>query len=232
MLRHVRSRYLATSGNKTLTRVCEIFALRMEVEEGFRDLKSHRYGAALRYVEFSAPDRYQRLLLIWAIRVLRDAGGSRGVRAPRADDGATCRRGGREGCRIHRRRCEAGAGSVRAGVRPLRREGGGSAGLVSRGRTPVGGGARVLRRDQRPRDAVGEGARGELYDGAVQKATCAIKAMAEDGGVAPKGTHELDRRVVMGRVRRRGHPAPADVGAQRPLGLLLGAWSSGCIAPG
>jgi hypothetical protein len=41
--------YLATSGNKTLKRVREIYALRMEIEEGFRDLKSHRYGAALRY---------------------------------------------------------------------------------------------------------------------------------------------------------------------------------------
>lgn len=59
--------YLATSGSKTLKRVCEIYALRMEIEESFRDLKSHRYGAALRYVDLSAPERSERLLMIWAI---------------------------------------------------------------------------------------------------------------------------------------------------------------------
>jgi hypothetical protein len=59
--------YLATSGDKTLKRVCEIYAMRMEIEESFRDLKSHRYGAALRYVELSEPARYERLLAIWAM---------------------------------------------------------------------------------------------------------------------------------------------------------------------
>ena len=59
--------YLATSGDKTIKRVCEIYAQRMEIEEGFRDLKSHRYGAALRYVSLSEPDRYTRLLMIWAL---------------------------------------------------------------------------------------------------------------------------------------------------------------------
>ncbi len=40
---------------------------------------------------------------------------------------------------------------------------------------------------------------GELYEGAVEKVKSAIKAMAEDVGVAPEGTHELDRRVVLWR---------------------------------
>ena len=61
--------YLATSGEKTIKRVCEIYALRMEIEEFLRDLKSHRYGAALRYTLLSEPDRYARLLAIWALGV-------------------------------------------------------------------------------------------------------------------------------------------------------------------
>jgi len=40
---------------------------------------------------------------------------------------------------------------------------------------------------------------GDLYDGAAQKVMCAIKAMAEEVGVAPEGTHELDRRVILWR---------------------------------
>jgi hypothetical protein len=48
-------------------RVCETYYMRMEIEEAFRDLKSHRYGAALRYVSLSEPDRYVRLLMIWAL---------------------------------------------------------------------------------------------------------------------------------------------------------------------
>ena len=39
----------------------------MEEEESFRDLKSHRWGAALRYVKLSGPERYARLLAIWAL---------------------------------------------------------------------------------------------------------------------------------------------------------------------
>jgi len=61
--------YLATSSDKTLKRICATYALRMEVEEHFRDLKSHRYGAALRYVRLSEPGRYLRLLMIWALGV-------------------------------------------------------------------------------------------------------------------------------------------------------------------
>lgn len=40
---------------------------------------------------------------------------------------------------------------------------------------------------------------GELYEGTVEKVTRAIRAMAEEVGVAPEGTHELDRRVVLWR---------------------------------
>jgi len=32
-----------------------------------RDLKSHRYGAALRYVKLSSPERYEWLFMLWAM---------------------------------------------------------------------------------------------------------------------------------------------------------------------
>ena len=59
--------YLATNVEKSLKKVCEVYAMRMEIEEGFRDLKSHRYGKALRYVKLSSADRYERLFMIWAL---------------------------------------------------------------------------------------------------------------------------------------------------------------------
>ena len=39
----------------------------MQEEESFRDLKSHRFGAALRYVKLSSSERYGRLLAVWAL---------------------------------------------------------------------------------------------------------------------------------------------------------------------
>ncbi len=59
--------YLATNVEKSLGKACKVYAMRMEIEEGFRDLKSHRYGKALRYVKLSSPDRYERLFIIWAV---------------------------------------------------------------------------------------------------------------------------------------------------------------------
>lgn len=59
--------YLATNLTKGLNGVCSTFAERMEIEEGFRDLKSHRYGAKLRYVKLSSAERYERMLMIWAL---------------------------------------------------------------------------------------------------------------------------------------------------------------------
>jgi hypothetical protein len=59
--------YLATNLDRKLGKVCDVYAMRMEIEEGFRDLKSHRYGAALRYVRLSEPERYERLFMIWAM---------------------------------------------------------------------------------------------------------------------------------------------------------------------
>ncbi len=53
--------------DKSVKRLCEIYALRMEEEETFRDLKSHRFGAALRYVKLSDSQRYERLMAIWAM---------------------------------------------------------------------------------------------------------------------------------------------------------------------
>jgi hypothetical protein len=58
---------LATNLDKSIKRLCEIYALRMEEEESFRDLKSHRFGAALRYLDLSDTDRYERMLAIWAL---------------------------------------------------------------------------------------------------------------------------------------------------------------------
>ncbi len=59
--------YLATNLTRTLKKVCVDCALRMEEEESFRDLKSHRYGAKLRYVRLSGLARYERILMIWAL---------------------------------------------------------------------------------------------------------------------------------------------------------------------
>jgi len=58
---------LATNLDKSIQRLCEIYALRMEEEESFRDLKSHRYGFALRYVLVSSVERYERMLAVWAM---------------------------------------------------------------------------------------------------------------------------------------------------------------------
>jgi hypothetical protein len=58
---------LATNIGKSIKRVCEIYALRMEEEESFRDLKSPRYGFALRYVLVYDAERYERMLAIWAL---------------------------------------------------------------------------------------------------------------------------------------------------------------------
>jgi len=53
--------------DKSVKRLCEIYSRRMEEEESFRDLKSHRFGFALRYVKLSKSERYERLLAIWAM---------------------------------------------------------------------------------------------------------------------------------------------------------------------
>ena len=52
---------------KSLKQLCAIYALRMEEEETFRDLKSHRFGFALRYVLCSTVERYERMLAVWAL---------------------------------------------------------------------------------------------------------------------------------------------------------------------
>jgi hypothetical protein len=53
--------------DKSVKKLCEIYSRRMQEEETFRDLKSHRYGFALRYVKLSASERYERLMAIWAM---------------------------------------------------------------------------------------------------------------------------------------------------------------------
>lgn len=56
--------YLATNLTKGVNALCRIYAERMEIEEGFRDLKSHRYGAKLRYVKLLDAERYERLAAV------------------------------------------------------------------------------------------------------------------------------------------------------------------------
>ncbi len=59
--------YLVTNLRKGARRVSRIYAGRMQEEESFRDMKSHRYGFALRYVKLSRAERYERLMAIWAV---------------------------------------------------------------------------------------------------------------------------------------------------------------------
>jgi len=59
--------YLVTNLRKGARRVSRIYAGRMQEEESFRDMKSHRYGFALRYVKLSHAERYERLMAIWAV---------------------------------------------------------------------------------------------------------------------------------------------------------------------
>ena len=61
------SSLLATELRSGIKRLCEIYGVRMKQEEAFRDLKSHRFGAALRYLKPSGADRYDRILAIWAL---------------------------------------------------------------------------------------------------------------------------------------------------------------------
>jgi hypothetical protein len=58
---------LATDLTSSARRVVKIYAQRMQEEESFRDMKSHRFGFALRYPKLTRADRYERLLTIWAL---------------------------------------------------------------------------------------------------------------------------------------------------------------------
>ena len=64
---HDEPLYLVTNLKRSPGKVVLAYRERMQEEESFRDLKSHRYGFALRYVKLSAAGRYLRLLAIWAI---------------------------------------------------------------------------------------------------------------------------------------------------------------------
>lgn len=61
--------YIATNLPKGPARVVKVYAERMQEEESFRDLKSHRYGFALRYPKLTKPERYERIMVIWAVGV-------------------------------------------------------------------------------------------------------------------------------------------------------------------
>jgi hypothetical protein len=55
---------LATSLNDRVDSVVATYSLRMQIEEGFRDLKSHRYGWSLEDVRCRSPRRVDVLLLV------------------------------------------------------------------------------------------------------------------------------------------------------------------------
>lgn len=60
---------LATSANWVCTaqQAIELYETRMQIEQGFRDLKSHRFGYGLRYSNSKKPERVAILLLIAAL---------------------------------------------------------------------------------------------------------------------------------------------------------------------
>lgn len=60
---------LATNLTRSLRKVVSVYRERMQEEESFRDLKSHRYGFAFRYVKLSKAGRYDRMLAVWAIEM-------------------------------------------------------------------------------------------------------------------------------------------------------------------
>lgn len=51
-------------------RIKQLYAQRMQIEEGFRDTKSHRFGFGLRYARCTSPRRLEVLLLIAALATL------------------------------------------------------------------------------------------------------------------------------------------------------------------
>jgi hypothetical protein len=51
-------------------RIKQLYAQRMQIEEGFRDTKSHRYGFGLCYARCASPSRLEVLLLIAALATL------------------------------------------------------------------------------------------------------------------------------------------------------------------
>lgn len=62
---------LATSlADATAEQVVGLYALRMQIEESFRDLKSHRFGWSFREVRSSSPIRLAALLLLAALAAL------------------------------------------------------------------------------------------------------------------------------------------------------------------
>jgi len=64
---------LATSlqENSTMAKkVVQVYRLRMQIEEGFRDIKSHRFGLSLAYHRTSSVERLQVLLLISTLAIV------------------------------------------------------------------------------------------------------------------------------------------------------------------
>lgn len=64
---------LATSllENTTIAKkVVQLYRLRMQIEEGFRDIKSHRFGLSLTYHRTSSVERLQVLLLISTLAIV------------------------------------------------------------------------------------------------------------------------------------------------------------------
>lgn len=62
--------FLITSLPDAARVVVEIYRLRMQIEQTFRDLKSHRYGWSMRHIRTSHPLRVDLLLLVAAIAAI------------------------------------------------------------------------------------------------------------------------------------------------------------------
>lgn len=60
---------LATSLDSCASEVVSVYALRMQIEEVFRDTKSHRFGLALRYARAKSITRYSNLLMLAILAV-------------------------------------------------------------------------------------------------------------------------------------------------------------------
>lgn len=57
-------------GRRSCTTIKRLYTQRMQIEENFRDLKSHRWGFALRYARTKRTERIESLLLIAALATL------------------------------------------------------------------------------------------------------------------------------------------------------------------
>ena len=91
--------FLISDLNLSAARLCQLYGLRMTIEELFRDKKNKRNGWSLRDTQITKPERIDRLLLILALAYLLLCG--LGLRAQRRfSPGAWCSSNDRRACSI------------------------------------------------------------------------------------------------------------------------------------